>query len=113
MKKFIAGAVSGLLNGLFGSGGGVAAVLFLRPMLRDEQRAHASATLMILVMSLVSLGFYAAGGFVSFSDTLPLMPGGLAGAIAGGALLKNLKPKKLKRLFGAVMAVSGAVMLFL
>ena len=113
LREFFAGAVSGVLNGLFGSGGGVAAVLFLRSLLGDEQKAHASATLMILIMSTVSLTLYALGGHVDFAGALPLLPAGAAGAVAGTVLLKKLKPTKIKKLFGAVMAISGAVMIFL
>ncbi|MEG1207635.1 MAG: sulfite exporter TauE/SafE family protein [Oscillospiraceae bacterium] len=107
-----AGIFSGLLNGLFGSGGGVVAVLFLRRILSNERKAHASATLMILLMSTVSLILYAGEGFVDWKQGLVFVPGGLLGAAVGSAFLKNIKTDKLRRVFGAVLALSGAVMLF-
>ncbi len=111
-KTVAAGLVCGVLNGLFGSGGGVLAVLFLRSVLGDERRAHASATLMILLMSIVSFGLYALGGRVDYETSLMLMPGGVAGAVAGSLFLKNIDSTVLKRIFGGLIAVSGAVMLF-
>ena len=40
------------------------------------------------------------------------VPGGLIGAFVGTKWLKNMKNKQVRRLFGAVLAVSGVVMLF-
>lgn len=105
------GIISGFFNGLFGSGGGVVAVMFLRSILNDEKKAHASATLMILIMSSVSLVFYAVYGHVDWQTGFKLVPGGIIGAVVGTSLLKNIKNNKLKRLFGLVLAVSGMVML--
>ena len=106
-----AGIVSGFLNGLFGSGGGVLAVMFLRKIIGDERKAHASATLMILIMSIVSFVLYACGGSVDFKQGFAFMPGGVLGAVAGAVFLKNIKGDVLRRVFGAVIAVSGVVML--
>ena len=111
-KVAAAGLISGFLNGLFGSGGGVLAVLFLRDILGDERRAHASATLMILLMSIVSFALYAFGGSVEWETGLMFMPGGVAGAVLGSIFLKNIGTTTLRRCFGGLIAVSGAVMLF-
>jgi uncharacterized membrane protein YfcA len=110
-KMALAGIVSGFLNGLFGSGGGVLAVMFLRKMIGDERKAHATATLMILVMSIVSFALYALNGHVEFKEGLAFMPGGVVGALLGSAFLKNIKSDVLRRVFGGVIAVSGVVML--
>lgn len=110
-KELLAGVTSGFLNGLFGSGGGVVAVMFLRNILQDEKKAHASATLMILIMSVVSLVFYGLYGHIDWSTGLSFVPGGIIGAVLGTRFLKNMQSDKLKRLFGLVLAVSGAVML--
>ncbi|MEG0912251.1 MAG: sulfite exporter TauE/SafE family protein [Oscillospiraceae bacterium] len=112
-KIALAGLISGFLNGLFGSGGGVAAVMFLRPMLKDEKKAHASATLMILVMSAVSFVLYAVYGQIEWGRGLMFVPGGIVGALLGSAFLKNIKADILHRVFGAVLIISGAVMLLI
>ena len=110
-KKLLAGVTSGFLNGLFGSGGGVVAVMFLRNILQDEKKAHASATLMILIMSVVSLVFYGLYGHIDWSTGFSFIPGGIIGSVLGTRFLKNMQSDKLKRLFGLVLAVSGVVML--
>ncbi len=112
-KILLAGITSGFLNGLFGSGGGVVAVMFLRSLIGDEKKAHASATLMILAMSLISFALYAAYGEVLWKEGLMFVPGGVIGAIVGSALLKNMGSQLLRRIFGGVLAVSGVVMLVL
>lgn len=112
-KKAVAGITSGFLNGLFGSGGGVVAVMFLRSILEDEKKAHASATLMILIMSIVSFILYFIYGHIDWQMGIRLVPGGVAGALLGTVMLKNIKNNLLKKLFAAVLVVSGAVMLFL
>lgn len=112
VKIAAAGIISGFFNGLFGSGGGVIAVMFLRSLCGDEKKAHAGATLMILLMSIVSLALYALKGEVEWALGFEFIPGGIVGALCGTYFLKNIKTDKLKRLFGAVLAVSGGVMLF-
>ncbi len=109
--RVVGGLTSGFLNGLFGSGGGVVAVLFLRKLIDDEPKAHATATLMILIMSLVSFGLYAANGHVEYKEGLMFLPGGVAGALLGTAFLKNIQSDVLRRVFGGIIALSGAVML--
>lgn len=112
LKKVLAGVISGFFNGLFGSGGGVVAVMFFRNIIGDEKKAHASATLMILIMSIVSFVLYAFYGHIDWQTGLKLVPGGIIGAVVGTFALKNIENTKLKRLFGLVLVISGAVMLF-
>lgn len=111
VKKVIAGTAAGFLNGLFGSGGGVVAVMLLRSIVGDEKKAHASATLMILVMSIVSFALYAFYGHIDWKTGLGFVPGGIAGAILGTVILKKINSPMLKKLFGLVLIISGAVML--
>lgn len=108
----VTGITSGFLNGFFGSGGGVVAVMFLRKIIGDEKKAHASATLLILVMSSVSLFLYGIYGHVNWIDGWRFVPGGLVGAIIGTITLKKINPTKLRKLFGIILIISGGVMLF-
>lgn len=110
-QVIMTGVVSGFLNGLFGAGGGVLGVMFLRKIIGDERKAHASATLMILIMSIVSFVLYLLNGHIDFAQGLTFMPGGVIGAIAGAAFLKNINSDILRRIFGGVIAISGVVML--
>jgi len=110
-RLIAAGTVSGFLNGLFGSGGGVLAVMFLRKLTGDEKKAHASATLMILIMSVVSFALYLINGSVDVATGWTFIPGGVAGAVVGAIFLKKVNSEALRKIFGAVIVISGIVML--
>lgn len=107
----ICGLLSGFLNGLFGSGGGVVVVMFLRNIIKDERKAHATSTLIILIMSTISLALYFFGGQFELGKAYMFLPGGALGAAAGALWLKNIDSDKLRKIFGGVIAASGVVML--
>lgn len=107
----VCGAVGGLLNGLFGSGAGIVCVVVLRRLMGDDRKAHATSTLAVFVMSIFSLLLYWLDGNADFSQTWCFLPGGAVGAVVGAAWLKNIAGDKLRRLFGGIIALSGAVML--
>lgn len=106
------GAVCGLLNGLFGAGGGIAAVPLLKKSGLPLKKAHATSLAVILPLSLVSAGLYLSNGSVQLPQALPYLPGGFAGACLGAALLQKIPGVWLRRAFGAFM-VYAAVRLLL
>ncbi len=106
------GAVAGLLNGLFGSGGGVAVVPMLEKADIPPKKAHATSIAIILPLSIVSVGFYLYRQNFQIMDALPYVPGGLAGAVVGSLLLKKIPNDLLRRIFGALIIVSSARILF-
>lgn len=110
-KAVLAGGCSGLLNGLFGSGGGMVAVPFLKKCGLEPKEAHATSISMILPMSLVSSWLYLSGGAFALGEAWIFLPGGVAGAIAGALLLKKISTPLLNKIFGAFM-VFAAVRLF-
>ncbi len=103
----IGGLAAGLINGLLGSGGGMIAVPVLERSGVKANRAHATSVAIMLPLSVVSAVFYLWGGDVSLSDALPYIPGGIAGALLGVILLRKVRPKLLRRVFGAVAVYSG------
>ena len=111
-QKLLWGALCGFVNGLFGSGGGVVAVMALRRFAADEQRVHATATLTIFIMSVVSFFLYLKSGSVDIGEGMRFLPGGMIGALLGSKLLKGSGSAVLRRFFGGVIAASGVVMLF-
>ena len=110
---FRTGALAGLINGLFGTGGGT---VFLLSSLKEEEcdpRAAFTETLALsLALSTVSLGIYGFRGAISSSGILrfclPALPGGLLGAW----LQRRCSPQGLKRLFALLTALGGLFLLF-
>jgi uncharacterized membrane protein YfcA len=108
----LCGAVIGAVNGLFGSGGGVAAVPALKAAGLTVKESHASSLAVTLPLSAVSAIVYSFGADYAWEDALPLIPFGLAGAVIGGLVLKKLSNVWLKRIFGALLILAGGRMLF-
>lgn len=110
MKKlyfYILGIITGLANGLFGSGGGIIAVPMLIKSGMSTKESHATSIALTLPLSIVSCFFYIRNSSSILSDSLRLIPLGLAGAIAGGFIMKRISPKYLKKIFGLILIISG------
>jgi uncharacterized membrane protein YfcA len=103
-----AGLAMGLLNGLFGSGGGIVAVAFLKKLGLSAKGAHATSVLIILALSCLSVFFYRS--YIDFSQCLRYLPGGLAGAAAGALFLRRIPDFWLRKAF-AVFILYAAVRL--
>ncbi len=114
MKKlflYILGLVTGIINGLFGSGGGMIVVPLLEKAEIEPHKAHATSIAIILPLSIVTTILYLNSGNFQFSDALKFIPGGIAGAILGCLILRKIPTKLLKRVFGALMIFAGVRML--
>ena len=119
MKKFLKtvknalfGASVGLVNGLFGAGGGLICVPLLIKSGMPRKQAHANAVAIILAVSTVSAGSYLLAGRVQLTDCLPYLPGGLAGAFVGTQILKKINPDLIRRIFALFMLWAGWRLLF-
>lgn len=106
------GAASGIMNGLFGSGGGLIAVPCLEKHGFPVKQSHASAIALTSVFSLISAAGYGFSGNLPISEAVKYIPAGLAGAFAGSLIMKRINPALLKRIFGLVMIYSGARLLW-
>ncbi len=117
MKKYlkgsVIGAVTGFVNGLFGSGGGSVLVPCLEKFLKMEpQKAHAGAIAVILPLSVISVLLYARGVEVDLKTLLPVALGGIAGGMGGARLLGKISGKWLHIIFGIFM-IAGSVRMIL
>jgi len=112
INKIIIGLTAGVLNGLFGSGGGVVAVPLLERAQIEQRKCHATSVVLIFVLSLVSTVMYAVGGRLDFSTAMQFIPAGLVGALVGATLLKKIKNDLLRRIFGVIILISAVRMLF-
>lgn len=107
-KFVITGALGGLANGLFGSGGG----LFLVPMLTkwcglEQKKAFASSVAIILPLSLVSAAIYFFEGAIDFAAALPYLVGGVIGGFISGNVFKKIPLTFLRRAFGILIIYGG------
>lgn len=111
--KAVVGLIAGLINGIFGGGGGMIVVPCLKYLLKYEtEAAHATAIAVILPLSVLSGIFYAAFGNFEWQSAVFTTVGVTVGGIFGAVLLKKLSPSPITLIFSALMAVAGVKMLF-
>lgn len=111
LKSVLCGVPIGIVNGLFGAGGGMLAVPLLKSAGLDQKEAHANAVAVILPITALSAAIYLFKGYVRLSAAAVYIPTGLIGALMGTLLLKKLSGTLLRRIFGAFMIYSGIRML--
>lgn len=105
------GFAVGLLNGFFGAGGGMVGVPMLRAAGLSTRECHATCIAVILPLAAVSALLYLRDGAFSLSDAWVYLPGGFAGALAGGWLLPRLSGIRIRRVFGALILFAAGRML--
>ncbi len=108
-KKYaVIGALAGLANGLFGSGGG----LFLVPLLTkwtglEQKKAFATSVAVILPLSLVSAAVYFWKGALDLGAAWPYLLGGAAGGLVSGRVFQKVPISLLRKVFGALILYGG------
>ena len=116
MKKWLlpaaTGFCAGILNGLFGSGGGIIAVPLLGKNGLSQKESQATALFMMLCLSAVSAFLYYRSGELSFAEGAVFVPGGMVGAVLASAVLRKIDPLLLKKIFGGFVTFSAARMLW-
>ncbi len=108
VKYLITGAMAGVANGLFGSGGG----LFLVPLLTSwagmkQKHAFATSVAVIVPLSVVSLIVFWMHGGLNTGVAWPYLLGGAAGGVLSGVFFKNMSATLLRRLFGILLLYGG------
>ena len=111
-SKFILfGIFTGFCNGLFGSGGGMIAVPCLEKYAKLEpKKAHATAILIILPLSVISLFGYRMHADVEPKKLGFIIWGGVVGSLIGARFLKKLSGKVLKRIFSVFILIAAVRM---
>ncbi len=110
VKKLAGGLLIGVVNGLFGAGGGIIAVPLLKKGGMQTHTAHASSVAIILPLSVFSLILYIIYGRLKLADGAPYIISGLVGAVGGSLFLKKISGKILHAAFGAMMIYAGVRM---
>ena len=108
LLPYLSGAAAGVLNGLFGAGGGILLVpLLMRVHKLPAQKAFATSLAIILPLSVVTLTFALLRGQLDWHGAFPYLLGGAAGGFVAGSWMKRLPVVWLRRLFGAMLVLSG------
>ncbi len=112
VRRALCGGAVGAANSLFGGGGGMLAVPLLQATGLDEKRAHATAILVILPVSLLSFILYAAQGYYNPDVLIPTAIGVTIGGWLGAKLLGKLPVKTVNLLFALLQAIAGGFLFF-
>ena len=112
----LCGFGAGIVNGLLGAGSGVLIVFALHAVLgkqlADSRDVFANATAVILPISLFSaLSYLRAGALPAVTSLSAYLLPGAAGGVCGALLMNRLSGVAVKRIFGAVVLLSGLIML--
>ena len=103
----LAGAAAGLINGMFGAGGGMVLVPMLgeRAGISEQERFPASVAIIapVCVVSLLLSG----SRNITFLQVLPYLLGGAVGGVAAGLWGKRIPTVWLHRMLGALIRWGG------
>ena len=115
VKCIIAGVMAGILNGLFGAGGGLILVpLLINWIGLEEKVAFATSVAIIFPLSIVSYVIFCLRGGNVWAEALPYLLGGILGGLLSAKLFRRVPAAWLHRLFALLVLYGGikAVMLW-
>ena len=110
-KALLLGVAVGLVNGIFGAGGGMLAVPILKRNGLEQKVAHANAVAVILPITIISAALYLIKGNVTLSDSFAYIPTGLAGSVIATFLLQKFSNTLLQKTFSGFMIYAGVRLL--
>ena len=111
-RAALAGLTGGILNGLFGSGGGAVTVPLLEWGGTDAKKSHAMSVAIMFFISIISTFGNIFLGYSPMETVKALLPAGIIGAVTGSLLLRRTDNTILRRIFGVLLVWSGGRMLF-
>lgn len=108
MKTAAAGAASGIVNGLFGAGGGMVLVPLLTKLtdMTDRDIFPASISI-ILPMCLITLAVAAIQAPLPWQEAIPYLIGSALGGTLAGKFGKNIPTVWLHRVLGVLILWGG------
>ena len=112
----LAGILSGIVNGLLGTGGGILTVLFLSKIYAKDSSYSTKDIFAItlcssVIMSMASLLLYLSSGCFSVSDSALYMLAAVPGGVLGAILLEKLSSKTMKLIFALLVVWAGISMM--
>ena len=114
MKKIlnpVLGILTGVVNILIGSCGGIVAVEALKLRGTDQTKSHATAIAIILPLTIISAVGYLIKGPVRLSDSFVFLIQGLVGSAIGSFLLPKIPKNVLSKVFSIFIIYAGIRML--
>ncbi len=107
-KNALAGAAGGVVNGLFGGGGGMVLLPLLSRWGRlEEKKSFATCVAVILPMSCLSALIYVRQALPPWDLVLPCLLGALMGGILGGLTFRWVPVRALRIVCGIFMCWAG------
>ena len=108
------GVAAGFLSGLVGIGGGIIIVPVLVYFLGFTQHQAQGTTLFMFLMPIGILGVmnYHKQGYVDYKTALIIATTFVIGSYFGSKLAISIDQKTIKKVFGAIIIILGAKMLF-
>ena len=102
------GLAAGLLNGLFGGGGGMLLIPGLKRFARvQEQTLFPMSVSVMLPVSLLTLGISAMSAPLPWMDVWPYLVGSAAGGVAVGIWGRKIPVLWLHRILGVMLLWGG------
>lgn len=108
----VGGMLVGVANGLFGGGGGMLCVPLLLAMRLENQKAQATAILIMTPISIASAVVYYTSGYIEWWNAIHVGIGSIIGGILGASLLKKFSNISLQYIFAIIMLIAGLKMIF-
>ena len=106
------GLVIGFINGFWGGGGGMVCVPTLTGIIKlKDKKAHATAILIMLPLSIASFVVYLIKGSLKWNIAGEVSGGFVVGGVLGALLLKKINNIVLQILFAIVIIAGGIKML--
>ena len=104
----LSGAAAGIINGLFGAGGGMVLVPLLTGVAKLEERQVFPASVsIILPICLVSLCFSVPEDGIPFYTALPYLLGSIPGGLLAAKLSDRIPVTLLHRVLGGLIIWGG------
>ncbi len=110
----LCGLGAGFVNGFLGAGGGIIVVFAVSRLLcdtHDKNTAFATALCVMLPLSGVSALIYALRGNINLDGFGVFAVPAIIGGAVGGLLLGKLRADFVKRLFSALVVISGILLI--
>jgi uncharacterized membrane protein YfcA len=105
--------IAGMLTGLLGAGSGLVKVIALDQVMGLPFKVAAStSSFMIGVTAAAAAGVHLSRGNIDPTVAMPIALGVLAGTLLGARILPATKPRRLRLLFAALLAVVGMQMIY-